>query len=82
MMLGDDEGPKDWEIQDEEPPEQLRKKWEREESEDFKKVVCPSCEKETSSAHSTCIFCGATLVQENCPIGCFLTWVKRLFKKV
>lgn len=80
-MLGDDEGPKDWEIEDEEPPEQLRKKWEREEAEDFKKVVCPSCKKETSSANSACIFCGSTLLQESCPVQGFLTWVKQLFRK-
>ena len=37
-MFDDDEGPKDWEIKDEEPPEKLQKKWEREEAQG---VLCP-----------------------------------------
>lgn len=107
-MLGDDEGPKDWEIKDEEPPDRLQQKWEREESEGFKRAVCPSCKKETPAENLTCIFCGTdldyknkgdqcrpnhqnkkeiksldgvTLLRESCPIRCFLTWVKRLFRK-
>ena len=28
----EEEGPKEWEIKDEEPPEGLRRKWEREEA--------------------------------------------------
>jgi len=80
-MLNDDEGPHDWEIQDEEPPEQLKKKWEQEEAEDPRTVVCPSCKKETPAENLTCIFCGGTILQENCPISYFLTWIKHLFKK-
>lgn len=80
-MLGDDEGPKDWEIQDEEPPESLRRKWDEEETQEKKPVICPSCKKETSSSNLTCIFCGTTLLQDSCPIHGFLTWMKRLFRK-
>jgi len=77
----DDEEPRDWELRDEEPPESLRRKWEREEVLGPQKVMCPSCEKETSSENLTCIFCGATLLQEYCAGRCFLSWVKRLFKR-
>jgi len=77
-MFDDDEGPKDWEIKDEEPPEKLQKKWEREEAQG---VLCPSCKRETSAEHLTCIFCGATISQESCSFRCLLSWVKRLFGK-
>lgn len=80
-MLDDDEGPKDWEVRDEEPPETLKRKWEREEAEGFKTAVCPSCKKETSTGSLTCIFCGAALSQASCPDSCLLTWLKRLFKR-
>ncbi len=64
-ILPDDEETRDWEMKDEEPPEQLRKKWEREEAEGFKAVVCPSCKKETPGGSLTCIFCGANLDFKN-----------------
>lgn len=77
----EEEGPKDWEIQDEDPPERLQKKWEREEARGPRMAVCPSCKKETSAENLTCIFCGTAIPQESGPVRCFLTWVKRLFKK-
>ncbi len=46
-MLNDDQGPHDWEMKDEVPPERLQKKWEREEASGSGTVVCPSCKKET-----------------------------------
>ncbi|MFA5391273.1 MAG: hypothetical protein WC331_07610 [Candidatus Omnitrophota bacterium] len=80
-MLNDNEGPRDWEIKDEEPSEQLKKKWEQEETRGPQTAVCPSCKKETPAENLACIFCGVAILQENCPISCFLTWIKRLFKK-
>ncbi|MFH1800099.1 MAG: hypothetical protein ABH891_04535 [Candidatus Omnitrophota bacterium] len=79
----EEEGPKDWEVRDEEPPERLQKKWEQEEAKGPRMTVCPSCKKETSAENLTCIFCGTDLNfnDEGCPIRCFFTWVKRLFKK-
>ena len=50
-ILNDDEGPKDWEMKDEEPPEHLREKWEKEEAVDSPKAVCPSCKKETPAGN-------------------------------
>jgi len=79
--MNHDEEPYDWEIKDEKPPERLQKKWDEEEAKEPRRVVCPSCKKETSTENLTCIFCGATLTQESCPSSCFLTWIKHLFKK-
>ena len=81
MFQDEDEGPKDWEIKDEEPPERLQKKWERDEAPDAQPVVCPSCGKESPAGNHTCIFCSATIPQSCCPVTCFLSWVKRLFKR-
>ena len=80
-MFDDDEGPKDWEVKDEEPPEHLRKKWEHDEASGSKQVVCSSCKKETPATSLACIFCGATILPEVCPVSCLLSWIKRLFKK-
>ena len=60
-MLNDDEGFHDWEMKDEEPPEQLQKKWEQEEARCPQTAVCPSCKKETPVGNLTCIFCGTGL---------------------
>ena len=79
-MLNDDEGPSDWEIKDEDPPERLQRKWEQEESTGPRRVLCPSCKKETPSENLTCIFCGKELSHASGSRGGFLTWVKRLFK--
>lgn len=80
-MLNDDEGPRDWEIEDEEPPESLKRKWEEEEASEKKSAVCPSCKKETPAENLTCIFCEEILLRECGSIRGFLVWVKRLFKK-
>ncbi len=80
-MLYEDEGPKDWEVKDEEPPERLQKKWEREETKGPRTVVCSSCKQETPVENLTCVFCSTVLSQGICPVRCFLTWVKRLFKR-
>lgn len=60
-MFDKDEGPHDWEMKDEEPPEKLQKKWEREETRGPQGVVCPSCKKETPDENRACIFCGTDL---------------------
>ena len=80
-MFDDDEGPKDWEIKDEEPPEHLQKKWEQEEAPGSQPVICPSCKKDNPATSLTCIFCGSVLSREICPVSCFFPWIKRLFKK-
>jgi hypothetical protein len=79
-MMHDDEEPHDWEIKDEEPPERLQKKWDREKVQGHRKIVCRSCKKETSTENLTCIFCGAEIFEE----GLFdrlLDWIRSLFRK-
>ena len=81
-MLNDDEEPHDWEMKDEEPPGRLQKKWENEEASGGpQRVVCTSCKKETPSENLTCIYCGAVIRKECCPVSCLFKWVKRLFEK-
>jgi len=80
-MPYDDEGPSDWEIKDEEPPERLQKKWEQEEAIASPRRICPSCKKETPAENLACIFCGALLPRTSGSMGCFLSWIKRLLKR-
>ncbi len=77
----EEEDPKDWEIRDEEPPETLKRKWEREETAGPQTVTCRSCKKETSTESLACIFCGTEILPEIRPVARFLSWVKHLFKK-
>ena len=78
-MLDNDEGPKDWELKDEEPPERLQKKWDQEEAPCSQPVICPSCKKDNPATSLTCIFCSSVLSQTSCPVRCVLKWFKRLF---
>jgi hypothetical protein len=77
----EEEGPKDWEIRDEEPPERLQKKWDKEETERPRMAVCPSCKKETSAQNLTCIFCGTEVFKSGGPFRRFFVWIKHLFTK-
>jgi hypothetical protein len=67
-MLDDNDEPHDWEIKDEEPPEHLRKKWDREEDSDARAIVCPSCKREIPGGNLTCIFCSGFLEQGPGPV--------------
>ena len=80
-ILNDDEGPKDWEVKDEETPECLQKKWDQEEVLGPGAIVCPSCKKETPTDGLSCIFCSATIPRGNCSVSFFSSWFKKLFKK-
>ncbi len=80
-MFDDEEGPKDWELKDEEPPPKLQKQWEREEVSAPQTVVCSSCKKETPSESLNCVFCGSRLAPASCLAGCFFEWIKRFFKR-
>lgn len=75
-MRSDDEL-KDWEIREEEPPERLKKKWEKEDLSGPRFLVCPACKKEVSSENLTCIFCGA-LLKPAAGKGIF-SWIKIFF---
>jgi len=80
-MFDHDEGPSDWEIKDEEPPESLRKKWAREEGSASQSLVCPSCQKETPDGNLTCLFCGGMLSHRSASTGGLFSWIQRLFKR-
>lgn len=78
-MADTDEGPNDWEVKDEEPPEFLQRKWDREAAEGPRSVVCPGCHKESSSENLTCLFCGTTLPPTRDRGAGFLAWIKKIF---
>ena len=79
-MFDEEEGPKDWELKEEEPPETLKRKWEREERSGSVSVVCPSCKKDTPAGNLTCLFCSETLLREYGAGHRFVAWIKRWFK--
>lgn len=79
-ITNDDDELPDWEVKDEEPPERLQKKWDREETGGHRTVVCGACKKETSSENLTCIFCGAEIFEENV-FDRLRGWIQRLFRK-
>ena len=70
----------EWEVKDEEPPERLQKKWEREGTGEHRTVICRACKKEIPSENLTCIFCGTEIFEENA-LDRLLGWIKRLFRK-
>lgn len=76
-MFADDE-PKDWEIEDEEPPEKLKKKWE-EETGLRETVTCPSCRKQVLADSLTCIFCGSQVYQDSGLLGRIHKWIRQFF---
>ena len=78
-MSFDDKEPKDWEIEDEEPPEKLQRKWNEEELSSKETVVCPACRKRVPRENLTCIFCGARVFQDSGFLGKILAWLKRIF---
>lgn len=78
-MFDTDKGPNDWEVKDEEPPESLQKKWDREAAAGPWLVLCPGCKKESSAENLTCLFCGATLPLGGGPEAGFFAWIKKIF---
>lgn len=60
-MFYDDEEPKDWEIEDQDPPEQLKRKWIVEDLKPQDPIVCPSCKKTIPYDSVFCLFCGSSV---------------------
>jgi hypothetical protein len=74
-----DDEPKDWEIEDEEPPEKLKRKW-FEDSLSFKETVeCPFCRKWVSKESLACVYCGRRVFSDSGLLGNLVSWVKRIF---
>ena len=78
-MFDDEEEPKDWEIEDEEPPEKLRRKWIEDGLSSRETVDCPACRKKLPRESLTCLFCGAPVYQDSGILGKILKWIKKVF---
>ncbi len=79
MLNEDDDEAKDWEIEDENPPENLKRKWIVREYFGKKTVICSSCKKSVPSEGISCILCGAQIYQDSGVLGKILKWVKGIF---
>ena len=79
-MFNEDNEPKDWEAEDENPPENLKRKWVEREYFGKKMVVCPSCHKPASSDSVSCPFCGAQIFHDSGLLGKILKWIKGISK--
>ena len=78
-MFDDEEEPKDWEIEDENPPEKLRRKWIEDDLSPKEAVDCPACKKKLPRESLTCLFCGAQVYQDSGLLGKLLHWFKKIF---
>jgi hypothetical protein len=72
--------PKDWEIEDEEPPPSLKKKWEKEEASDASPATCPSCKKQVPAGSLSCLYCGSSLNSGPGIFESFAAWLAGLWR--
>lgn len=81
-MLDDKEEMKDWEVPEEEDaPEQLKRKWIVEDMRPQRSIVCPSCKKEVSFDSLNCLFCGEPIYSARSYLfSKFFAWVKKFFR--
>ena len=79
MFDEDEEEPKDWEIEEENPPERLQRKWDQEEMEGRRVVTCSRCQKLVPADSLTCIFCGAGVFRDSGLLGKMVKWFKQFF---
>ncbi len=75
----DSDEPKDWEDHEERPPDKLRRKWDKEESEEPAPITCRFCKKRVSGASFFCMYCGARIFEDSGILGRILMWIRRLF---
>ena len=84
-MLPEDEGPKDWEIKDEEPPERLQDRWAKEEIFGQPPLICPSCKRPVPAESLSCLFCGALVLGTSLArpgiVERFTAWCRNVFTK-
>jgi len=76
--MDETDDPKDWEIEDEEPAESLKKRWEAEESGELKAVHCPKCEKPLPGDAFRCLYCGTQVFHDSGLLGKIIKWFKGL----
>ena len=80
-MFDDEEELKDWETKEEDPPEQLKRKWIVESLRPKPPVICPACKQPVSADALTCLFCGAQIFEGKSGFLIhFLAWIKRFFR--
>ena len=71
-----EDDPKDWEIQDEQPPDKLQQKWAEEEARGREVMICRKCKKHVTADSLTCVFCGAPTFRDTGFLGKILKWLK------
>lgn len=76
----DNDEPKDWEESSETPPDKLRRKWDKEESEEPAAIPCPFCKKRVPGSSFFCMYCGNRIFEDSGILGRILMWVRRLFR--
>lgn len=71
----------DWEKpEDENPPENLKRKWIEREYFGKKFVECPHCKKQVPSETIDCVLCGKQIYYDSGLLGNILKWFKGLFQ--
>ena len=73
--MADDQDPKDWEVNDETPPEKLRRKWEKEDRAERRAIPCRRCKKLVPEDSLTCLFCGAEVFRDSGFLRKLLKWI-------
>jgi hypothetical protein len=74
--MRDDDEPKDWEINDEQPSEHLRRKWEQEELEELKAAHCSKCKQPLPGDAFRCFYCGEQVFHDSGLLGKIIKWLK------
>ncbi len=74
----EDDELEDWQFEEENPPDKLQKKWDREEIIPPAPMVCPSCGKQVPGDSLTCLFCDAQVLKDSGFLGKILAWLKSL----
>ena len=78
-MFDENDELKDWEVEDENPHENLARKWVEREYFDKKTVDCPYCRKAVPSDSVSCLYCGAQIFQDSGLLGRIFKWIKSVF---
>ncbi len=72
----DEDEPKDWEMEEEEPPERLKRKWEEEEQKELKADFCRSCHQALPGDAFQCFYCGTQVFRDSGLLGKILKWLR------
>ena len=81
-MFDDEEEPKDWEIEEENPPEQLKRKWIVENLQPQAPITCPACKESLPYDSLSCLFCGASVQSTGSYLfQKFFGWIRKIFPR-